>query len=221
MATKTETKAEVVVTSSPKLVSAIQSLNEATATVESRKVTLGKAIKAESERLGYDESQTRKMVVLSWREARAKETAKMSEEQLAQFDLRARPDISKVMLLAFPAKEQELETALKQNADIRAGKGPKGAKVIGENTLLEIARGNQTVAKHNKGIKPKRKAKGPSKLGPEDQLGNAFVSLYKQFVASESVTEKRARELFDLYFREPEVDEKAAEAQAARDAQAS
>ncbi len=207
MPTKTETKETVVVTVSAKLVAQIKAQIDAQVTLESKKLATSKIIKSEAERLGYDEKQMRQMVVLSWREARGIK-ASASEKEIADFDLRSRPDISKVIALAYPVKEASLIEAIDQNEAIRAGKGPKGAKIIGENNLLEIARGNLTVAKFNKGIKPTRTKKNGSKLSPSDQLGNRFVSLYKEFVTAELVTEKEANRLFAEYFKAPEVAKK-------------
>lgn len=218
MATETKTAEKVVVVASPKLVTAIKSLVEVAATLESKKVAVAKVIRTEAERLGYDEKQTRQMVVLSWRAARPKATEGVSEKQLADFDKSSQPDISKVMLLAFPSNEAEVEKAIAHNVAVATGKAPAGAKRIGENTLLDIARGNQTVAKHSKGIPPKRKEKQGSKLSPDDQLGNALANLWKQFVSSESVTPKRALELVNLYFCEPKVSEDDAEKMAKADA---
>lgn len=147
MATKTETKTatatppKVVVTVSAKIVSLIKSATDAAAKATARFVDLGLGIRGEAQAKGYSENEAREMVVLSYREAMGLDSD-ANEKATASFDLKYRPDVSKVMRLAFPTNTKaatELAKAVKHNAD---GDGDR----IGVNNLLEMARGNVTYA---------------------------------------------------------------------------
>lgn len=180
---KTEEKATVIVVVSAKVVEAIKNQLEAQTIATSRKVQTAQAVTAEAARLGYDKSQARQMVTLSWRKARG--FTSTDEKEIAAFDLSGRPDVSKVMLLAFPdaTTAPELAKAIAHNE-----KNPAKNSRIGENRLFEIARGNQTFADAKAGLPVARPTKDPvvSKLPIADQFGNAIAALRKQFCSGEA-----------------------------------
>lgn len=191
---KTEEKATVIVTVSAKVVEAIKNQLEAQTIATSRKVQTAQAVTSEASRLGYDKAQARQMVTLSWRKARG--FTSTDEKEIAAFDLSGRPDVSKVMLLAFPDATTAPQLAL---AIAHNEKNPSKVARIGENRLLEIARGNQTFAdaKAGKAIVRSVKDAPASKLPIADQFGNAIAALRKQFCDGEkgSLSLGKAREI--------------------------
>lgn len=138
--TKTETKSEVEVKASAKVAALIVAVVSATVETVSRKRQLAEGIVAEASRAGYDKKQASQMVALSYVDAYKMDKA--TESDRAKFMLKIRPDVSKVITLAYPAKPAELASAYAHNDKLPAN-SPK-ANRIGENTLLEIARGNLT-----------------------------------------------------------------------------
>lgn len=188
MATEAKTKVEATVNA--KVVSAIKAQLEAQTIATSKKVITAQTVVSEAKRCGYDKEQARKMLVLSWREARGFHSK--DEKEIALFDLSARPDVSKVMSLAYPddttviagkTAAQHLAAAIKHNE-----KNPAKATRIGENRLLEIARGNQSFedAVAGKAITraPRGKQAAVEKLPPADQVGTAIAGLYQKFCQS-------------------------------------
>jgi len=147
MATETKEKTETNVEASAKCVSMIQRIDKNSAEGASLKIQLANLALSEASRCGYtEESEVRKMLALSWREARG---FKSSDETLQNlFDQQSRPDVSKIMRLAYPVKTaviegktvepaKELEKAVSHNEKVGARRDR-----IGENSLLNIARGN-------------------------------------------------------------------------------
>ena len=145
MATETKEKTETNVEASAKCVSMIQRIDKNSAEGASLKIQLANLALSEASRCGYtEESEVRKMLALSWREARG---FKSSDETLQNlFDQQSRPDVSKIMRLAYPVKTaviegktvepaKELEKAVSHNEKVGARRDR-----IGENSLLNIAR---------------------------------------------------------------------------------
>ena len=173
---KTATQAEVKV--SAKVVAAIKAQIEAQTIATSRKVQTAQTLVSEAKRMGLDKTGARSMLVKAWREAKG--FASKDETAIAVFDLNARPDVSKVMALAFPegVAATELAKAIKHN-ETNVSKASR----IGENRLLEIARGNQTFddAKNGKPVLRVAKDAPDSKLPAADRFGNAIAALRKQY----------------------------------------
>jgi hypothetical protein len=147
--TKTETKAEAK--ASTKVIALIVAVAQATVESVSRKRALAEGIAAEASRNGYDKKQAGQMVSLSYVEAYKMDKA--SEPERNKFLLKIRPDVSKVLALAYPAKPDQLAAAYSHNDKL--GNGAKSQR-IGENMLLEIARGNVTAKQAIAGKQPKK-----------------------------------------------------------------
>lgn len=196
-ATKTDEKTETQVKASAKVVAAIVALIAASATVISRKRQVAEAITSEAKREGLDESGARKMATASWLEAKGIKADAATKEQKDQVKF----DVSKVMALAYPTKPAELKAAYAYN-DANAN-SPKQQR-IGENTLLEIARGNLTTKQAIAGKAPKRAAGrnggGLDKvLSPSERMQNAFAGVFANFKvgAKDRPTVEDAREAFN------------------------
>lgn len=178
--TKTEEKTETIVKASAKVVAAIVALIQASATVISRKRQVAEAIVSEAKREGFDESGARKMATASWLEAKGIKAESASKEQKDTVKF----DVAKVMALAYPSKPVELAAAYKYN-DANAN-SPKQQR-IGENTLLEIARGNLTAKQAIAGKAPKRGAGRngggalDKVLSVDERMQNAFAGVFANF----------------------------------------
>jgi hypothetical protein len=108
--------------------------------------------------------------------------SKASESDLAAFKQRIKPDVSKVIALAFPQAEDQLKAAYAHN-DKLGDKVPKHNR-IGENNLLRIARGEITVddVLVKKEQTKVNKTKEPSKLDqtftPLQRLENSLAGAW-------------------------------------------
>lgn len=144
MATKTEVTATATVTvaASTKVAALIVAVVQAVIGAVNKKRALSEGVRLEADRLGLDRKQASQMVALSYVEAY--DMAKAPEAQLNAFNLKMRPDVSKVIALAFPDKPKELQLANAHNDKLPKG-SPKHNR-IGENNLLRIARGEITCA---------------------------------------------------------------------------
>lgn len=185
MSTKTETKpaAEVVVAANAKVTACVITVATAAAGTLSKKRILSDTVRAEADREGYDKSQAAKMVAASWLAAFKMDTA--TEAERAAFSLKSRPDVSKVVTLAYPAKPAELEKAYAHN-DKLGVTAPKHNR-IGENTLLEIARGNVTF---NQAINAKAASKAKSGLDAVSTPQERFANSIKGILSMHKVGEK-------------------------------
>lgn len=197
-ATSVNTETEVQVTTSTKVIAAIIAQVAAVAQAISKKRFTAQTVRAEANRLGYDKKQAHKMVTLCWFEAHGMQTK--TEQEKADFLTRSRPDVSKVIALAFPEKQQELDRAYAHN-DKLGEKSPKQNR-IGENNLLKIARGETTVNEvlqikaHNRA---KKSSNLDSVLTPQERFSNSIkaqLELHK-IGQKNAVTEDEARELFE------------------------
>jgi hypothetical protein len=181
MATETKTKTEAV--ASAKVAEAIRALADAKIVAEGKVLTTVRTTQSEAKRLGYDKDTARQMVVLSWRRA-LNLSDKADEETIAAFDKTNRPDVSKIMLLAFPddSVRGEIEKVLAHNE-----KHPAKNQRVGVNRLYEVARGNQKAAEAIAHKPLTRVVKDPvvSKLPVSKQFGNAIAALRKQFCNGE------------------------------------
>jgi hypothetical protein len=183
---------------SAKVIAAITALILAASTVLSRKRQVAEAIASEAKREGLDENGARKMATASWLEAKgiAADKATKAERDSVKFD------VSKVMTLAYPDKPDQLKAAYAFN-DANADK-PKQAR-IGENDLLEIARGNLTAKQAIAGKAPKRPAgkNGSGNLdkvlSPSERMQNAFAGVFSNFKvgAKDRPSVEDTREAFD------------------------
>jgi hypothetical protein len=186
MATETKTETEVKVEANAKCVALIRKIQENAAQGASLKVQLADVARSEGARLGLDEIGIRRMLALSWREAQG---FKSSDEKLqAAFDQGSRPDISKIMRLAYPVDkkaESNLVEAIKHNSLVGATRDR-----IGENKLLDISRGNLTFlqAKANK-AKPRRTGAVDKNVPPAEQLYNRVVEIIGDMGAKLSLDE--------------------------------
>lgn len=207
--TKTEEKTETQVKASAKVVAAILALMQASATVISRKRAVAESIVSEAKREGFDKSDAQKMATASWLEAKGIKTESATKEQKDAVKF----DVSKVMALAYPNKPAELKAAYAHN-DANADK-PKQVR-IGENTLLEIARGNLTAKQAIAGKTPKRPAGRnggalDTVVPVSKRMQNALAAFLANFKvgAKDRPTVEDAREAFDKAV-EAYVGEKAA-----------
>jgi hypothetical protein len=197
-ATKTTETTETQVKASAKVVAAIVALIQASATVISRKRQVAEAITSEAKREGLDESGARKMATASWLEAKGIKSDAATKEQKDAVKF----DVSKVMALAYPTKPAELKAAYAHN-DANAS-GTKQSR-IGENTLLEIARGNLTAKQAIAGKAPKRAAgrNGSGNLDKVLTVGERMQNAIAGFLANFKVgakdrpTVEDAREAFE------------------------
>jgi len=182
MSTKTavnaDEKAETIVASNAKVVTLIVAMVQGVISAVSRKVLLAEGIKAEADREGYDKKTASQMVAASWLTA-FKMNEKPEAEQKA-FALKSRPDVSKVMALAFPDKPKELQKALAHNKALKDA--PKQDR-IGENNLLRIARGELTFndAVNAKADKKKEKNAGglDAVTTPMERWTNSVIGIIK------------------------------------------
>jgi hypothetical protein len=196
MATETKTETKPVVSTSAKVVGAIVALLTAAQTVISRKRAVAETVQSEAKRMGLDESQARAMVTASWLEAQGikPDAATQDQKNAVKFD------VSKVMALAYPAKAAELKAAYAHND---AHKDSAKQVRIGENTLLEIARGNLTAKQAISGKAPKRNASKTGKLDKVLSVGermqNSFAGVFASFKvgAKDRPTVEETREAFD------------------------
>lgn len=206
-AVKTET--EVQINTSTKVIAAIIAQVAAVALAISKKRYTAQTVKAEADRMGYDKKQAHKMVTLCWFEAHGME--KKSEQEKADFLTRSRPDVSKVIALAFPEKQAELDKAYAHN-DKLGEKAPKQNR-IGENNLLKIARGESTVAEvlkikaHNRA--KKNNANLDAVLTKEERFANSIkaqLELHK-VGQKDAIDAEQAQTLFeatlDAYINPP------------------
>jgi len=207
MATETKEKTETNVESSAKCVAMIQRIDKGTAEVASFKIQLAKLALDEAARCGYTtENEVRKMLALSWRDARG---FKSSDETLqAAFDQSARPDVSKIMRLAYPVEgaEKELEKAIAHNEKVGASRGR-----IGENRLLEVARGNLSYADAKAGKAKERKPRESaldSTVPPAERFHNAVAGLIAQYKGKLTIVE--IEKIFDKIVSERQEVQKAA-----------
>lgn len=155
MATETKTEIKAEAKASSKVAALIVAIVAAGIETASRKRQLASGIVAEASREGYDKKQASQMVTLSYVEAFKMDKA--SETDRKRFLDKIRPDVSKVMTLAYPAKPAQLAEAYAFNDKL--GTAPKGNR-IGENMLLEIARGNITAKQAIAGKAPKKADNG-------------------------------------------------------------
>lgn len=151
MATETKSEVKAEAKASAKVVSLIVAVAQTTVESVSRKRALAEGIAAEASRNGYDKKQAGQMVSLSYVEAFKMDKATDAERN--KFLLKIRPDVSKVIALAYPAKPEQLAAAYAHNDKL--GNGPKAGR-IGENMLLEIARGNVTAKQVIAGKQPRK-----------------------------------------------------------------
>lgn len=178
MATKTATieKTETVVQASTKVVEAIIAQVKLGVRVVSAKRHTAETVQNEAKRMGLTERKDiTKMVAASWLEAhdindKTPDADRKSAEQ------QYRPDVSKIMTLAYPEKKAatELEKAYAFNDKLKDA--PKQQR-IGENKLLEIARGNVSFAQIGAAKTPtKRTTDGLDSVSTKENRFSASAS---------------------------------------------
>lgn len=196
MATETKTETKAIVSTSAKVVGAIVALLTAAQTVISRKRAVAETVNSEAKRMGLDESQARAMVTASWLEAQGIRPDQATKEQKDAVKF----DVSKVMALAYPEKAAELKAAYAHND---AHKDSAKQARIGENTLLEIARGNLTAKQAIAGKAPKRNAGKTGKLDKVltvgERMQNSFAGVFASFKVSakDRPTVEETKDAFD------------------------
>jgi hypothetical protein len=146
MATETKTAEKTEVKTSAKVVGAIVALITAIATYISKKRLVAEAIVPEAKRMGLDEDGARAMVTASWLEAQGIKPSAATKEQKDA----VRFDVSKVMALAYPVNEKAAADLAKAYTFNDNSKGKKQSR-IGEEKLLQIARGKLTFAEAQAG----------------------------------------------------------------------
>lgn len=207
MATETKTEKEVTVTASTKVAALIVAVVQAVVGAISKKRQLADGVRAEADRQGLDRKQASQMVALSY--VAAFKMEKASESELAQFNLKMRPDVSKVIALAFPDKPSELAKAYAHNDKLPANT-PKQNR-IGENNLLRIARGEITCAEAlaTKQASKERKTTLDNVFTPAQRWANSLAVLFPGHKIGEKghLSVDEAREGFnvalDLYLNPP------------------
>jgi hypothetical protein len=192
--TKTETKADAK--ASTKVIALIVAVAQATVESVSRKRALAEGIAAEASRNGYDKKQAGQMVSLSYVEAFKMDKA--TDAERAKFLLKIRPDVSKVLALAFPEKPDQLAAAYAHNDKL--GNAPKSQR-IGENMLLEIARGNVTAKQAIAGKQPTRQGSNvlDQNVTPAKRFENSVAGILAmhKIGAQGRLTVEDAREAFE------------------------
>jgi hypothetical protein len=194
MATEVKAAAEVTVSANVKVAALIVAVVSAGVKHLSAKRQLAEGIRAEADRQGYDKKQASQMVALSYVSAYKMEGE--TDAKRASFLLRIRPDVSKVIALAYPAKAAELQAAYAFNDKLKDA--PKSER-IGENTLLEIARGNMTA---KQAINGKAAKKAASKLDavttPAERFKNSVAGILAMHGVGKDgkLTADEARNLF-------------------------
>lgn len=193
MSTTTKTATEVTVAASSKVTALIVAQISAAVTAFSKKRQTAEGIRSEADRLGYDRKQASEMALLSWVEAF--NMSKASEADLKRFTLKSRPDVSKVLALAYPDKPAELGKAYAHNDKLPAN-SPKHNR-IGENNLLRIARGEATTAEVlNAKAEVKRQSSLDATFTPQERFQNSIAGVLashkvatKGHISSDEATE--------------------------------
>lgn len=176
MATKTATKEEVTVSSNAKVIALIVAQINATVSAFSKKRQTAEGIRSEADRLGYDRKQASAMAALCWLDAFNMQKA--SDEDKAKFTLKSRPDVSKVLALAYPDAPKELQAAYAHNDKLSAN-SPKHNR-IGENNLLRIARGEvKTAEVLNHKAEVKRQSSLDATFTPQERMVNSFAGVFQ------------------------------------------
>lgn len=208
MSTKTETKAEVTVAASTKVTALIVAQISAQVSAFSKKRQTAEGIRSEADRLGYDRKQASEMALLSWIVAFSMEKA--DEPTLKRFTLKSRPDVSKVLALAYPDAPSELAKAYAHNDKLPVN-SPKHNR-IGENNLLRIARGEAKTAEVlNAKAEVKRQSSLDATFTPQERMQNSFAGIFQSHKVAEKghISADDTREAFnvalDLYLNPPKA----------------
>ena len=173
------------------LTNSIKSLLDLQNKLEGKWLATADTLRAEAEANNYDKDQAREMLALAF------EQAKQDRKKKA-------PDISKILLLAYPKSEQtkdEIAKAREHNTTAPA------SKKIGVNQILEIARGNTTVEQIlTERKKPKGSSTGTRKASKPsmDDLGNACVALIQHFHRN-GFTFEQIQDQFTYWLAEQEI----------------
>lgn len=183
MATTTDVKPTVEVSASAKVTALIVAQVSAAVTTLSKKRATAEGARAEADRLGLDRKGASQMVALSWLAAFKMDAA--PEKDKNAFLLKSRPDVSKVIALAYPAKPAELAKAYAHNDKLGVS-APK-ANRIGENNLLEIARGNMSC---EDALSNKARTRTPSTLDSTLSPAERFANSVAGILAMHKVGEK-------------------------------
>jgi hypothetical protein len=139
--------------------------------------------------MGLDQKGVQQMLFLSWRVARGFKST--DESEIQDFDSENRFDVSKIMALAFPKAEAELNLAIAHNSKLGMKKGR-----IGENRLLEVARGSITAQQAIKGDSVKKiRARKAAK-----NAGKVSEAMSESGVSSEKKFENSLKAIFDQDF---------------------
>jgi hypothetical protein len=177
MSTETKAKSEVIVQPSTKLVKLIETNLKAETALQSARVALALGVRDEANRNGYDRDQANQMVKLSYRAAKGFKSNDKAE--IKKFDDFYKSRVSTVMALAYPATDaaaSDLTKAISFNE-----KATAKADRIGENKLIDIARGRLTLADVQAGKVAPRQAATTSSLPMPEQIGNAIAGLFAKF----------------------------------------
>lgn len=166
---------------STKVIAAIIAQVQATANVVSMKRNTAATIVSEAKRLNLTEKKAILAMVMScWLAAYGMDKA--PDAQKKAFEIRSRPDMSKIMTLAYPEAKakKELEQAFAHNDKLPTS-SPKQER-IGENKLLEIARGNMTFKQAISLKAPKTGDSNLDKAIPKyDRFRNGVTGLLNTF----------------------------------------
>jgi hypothetical protein len=183
MATETKEKTETTVEANAKCVALIKHIEKNAAEGAALFVKLGKTARAEADRIGLDENETRKMLALSWREAQG--FTSQDETLQSAFDQTQRPNISKAMRIAYPVNDEAakaVDGAIAHNEKIGTGRGR-----IGVNRILDMARGHLTLAEAKAGKAKTRNANAStsasldSTVPPAERFHNAVAGLIREY----------------------------------------
>ena len=216
MGTQTQVKTAPIVAGkvSTKLVSAIKAFALSTVQTFGLQRAVSVCLLSEANKLKLDQNGARKLAADSWAVAYRQDAASLKidnedwtqvqiDQAVAIFAMKSRPDVSKAMRLAYPASDKakaELEKAYAHN-DALPANTPK-AERIGQNTLLEIARGEKSCA-DALAVKASGKAKKSgldSVSTPAERLQGSFKGIFIQHGIGNKgkLTADECREAFNV-----------------------
>lgn len=197
--TKTEEKTAVIVKTSAKVIAAITAQISAEVTALGKQAQTGQTIRLEAKRMNYDEKQARQMATLCWREAKGFKSK--DEQEIKDFDLRNRPDVSKAIAIAFPVATHRADTdkALAHNEKV----GGKHGR-ISSSKVLDIARGKLTYedALAGKSASGNGKTPEPKKEIPltAETLENELAGIRARYCKPKLFTPEKLREIAEEVF---------------------
>lgn len=166
----TQTAVAAIVATTPETVKAAGTWMKAETGVQSSRVNFAKVTRTVADRNGWNREQARDLAKYSLREAGGMKGK--SEAEVKDFDDLWKSRVSTILTLAYPVDTHagDVKQAIAEN---EKGNLPR----IGENKLIEIARGNITLADVRAGKKPTRNSASgsTSTMTPSEKFANAIA----------------------------------------------